>query len=88
MFRWGVENELVAGLVLQDLDAVQRLQRGRSEAKETEPVEPVARAVVEATLSYSYKRPAASSVAPSSSNGVLQRSSRIRIADLMERRSS
>jgi integrase len=52
LFRWGVEEKLVPGSVLQELQAVQGLQRGRSDARETEPVQPVARATVEQTLPY------------------------------------
>lgn len=50
MFRWAVENELVPPSVLQGLQAVRGLQRGRSPARETEPVKPVPQAFVEATL--------------------------------------
>lgn len=50
LFRWGVEHELVAPAVYQALAAVRGLQAGRTEARETDPVRPVSRAVVEATL--------------------------------------
>jgi integrase len=50
MFKWAVEHELVPATVLHSLQAVQALKRGRSEAKESKPVQPVARAVVEDTL--------------------------------------
>jgi integrase len=50
LFKWGVENEMVPAAVLQGLQAVRGLQRGRTEARETEPVGPVAPAVVEQTL--------------------------------------
>jgi integrase len=50
MFKWAVENELVPSSVLHGLQAVRGLQRGRSEARETEPVQPVSRAVVDDTL--------------------------------------
>jgi integrase len=50
MFKWGVENELVPAAVHQALCAVAPLKRGRTEARESAPVEPVARAVVEETL--------------------------------------
>jgi integrase len=50
LFRWAVENDLLPGEVLQHLLAVEGLRRGRSAARETKPVEPVARAVVEDTL--------------------------------------
>src|SRR5262249_52821208 len=52
MFRWAVENKLVPGSILQELQAVKGLQRGRSEAKETDPVQPIARAAVQETLPY------------------------------------
>jgi integrase len=50
MFKWAVENELASGAVLQALGAVAPLKAGRTEAKESAPVLPVARAVVAATL--------------------------------------
>jgi integrase len=50
LFRWAVENELVAPLVLEALRAVKGLQRGRSLARETQKVRPVSAALVEDTL--------------------------------------
>jgi integrase len=50
MFKWAVENSLVPGAILAELAAVAPLKRGRTEARESEPVLPVARAVVEETL--------------------------------------
>jgi integrase len=50
MFRWAVENELVAGSVYHALKAVRGLQRGRTAAYEAPIVKPVARVVVEETL--------------------------------------
>jgi integrase len=50
MFRWAVEHELVPATVLHALEAVRGLQRGRTEARETKPVQAVSRAVVEDTL--------------------------------------
>jgi integrase len=50
MFKWGVENELVPPAVLQGLQAITPLKRGRTEAKESKPVKAVARAVVNDTL--------------------------------------
>src|SRR5690606_34858991 len=41
MFRWGVENELVPSSILHALQAISALKRGRSEARETKPVQPV-----------------------------------------------
>jgi integrase len=50
LFKWGVENELVPPSVFQGLQAVSGLQRGRSDARETQPVRPVSIALVEETL--------------------------------------
>jgi hypothetical protein len=50
MFKWGVENELVPVEVYQALRAVSGLAKGRSKARETEPVRPVPEEIVEATL--------------------------------------
>jgi integrase len=51
MFKWAVENDLAPPAVHQTLCAVAALKRGRTQARESEPVKPVPRAVVEATLS-------------------------------------
>jgi integrase len=50
MFRWAASEKLVPLTVHQSLDTVEGLREGRSEARETEPVRPVAEHVVEATL--------------------------------------
>jgi integrase len=50
MFKWAVENELVPPSVLLGLQAVRGLQRGRTQARETEPVKPVPETFVEAIL--------------------------------------
>jgi integrase len=50
MFKWAVAEELVPPAVHQALTAVGGLQRGRTEAHETDPVEPVDDATVDATL--------------------------------------
>jgi integrase len=50
MFRWGVSEELVPPSVLHGLQSVRGLQRGRTEARETEPVGPICDEVVDATL--------------------------------------
>jgi integrase len=47
-FRWAVENELVPPSVHHGLKAVPGLRRGRSEARESEPVKPVPQAFVDA----------------------------------------
>jgi integrase len=52
MFKWSVENELVPGPVYQALQAVAGLKRGRSQARETERIRPVADEHVEATLPF------------------------------------
>lgn len=52
MFRWGVAKEIVPVEVLQRLEAVDGLAKGRTEARETEPVVPVDDATVEVTLPY------------------------------------
>ncbi len=50
MFKWGVENEIISPTVLHGLQAVRGLQRGRTEAREAEPIKPVPVAFVDATL--------------------------------------
>jgi integrase len=50
LFKWGVEHELVSASVLQGLQSVRGLQKGRSEARETEPIQPVPVEHVEAVL--------------------------------------
>jgi integrase len=50
MFKWAVGEELLPASVHQALCAVEPLKRGRTIAKESNPVKPVARAVVEDTL--------------------------------------
>lgn len=52
IFKWGIENELVRPDVLAALKCVAGLRFGKSGAKETEPVKPVANWVVEATRPY------------------------------------
>jgi integrase len=50
MFRWAVENEMVPATVQHGLQAVKGLSKGRSAARETEPVRPVPDAFVNAVL--------------------------------------
>jgi integrase len=50
MFKWGVAEGLVPAPVLWALQALAPLKQGRSEARESKPVLPVARVVVEDTL--------------------------------------
>lgn len=49
-FRWGVAEGLVPPAVIQGLDAVNGLKRGRTEARETRPIGPVRDQDVEAAL--------------------------------------
>jgi integrase len=51
-FKWAVADELIPESVYRALKAVPGLQRGRSAARETEPVKPVSDVVVEATLPF------------------------------------
>jgi integrase len=50
MFRWAIENELVAPDVFHGLQVVAGLRRGRSEARESDPVKPAPEAFVAAVL--------------------------------------
>jgi integrase len=50
MYKWAVAEEIVPETVWRALTAVRGLERGRTEARETESVRPVSDAVVEATL--------------------------------------
>lgn len=52
IFRWAIGQELVQSHVLDALRAVEPLRRGRTAARETTPVGPVAAAVVDATMQY------------------------------------
>jgi len=52
MFKWGASEEMFPAEVPQALDTVENLHQGRSKAKETRPVRPVADADVEATLKH------------------------------------
>ena len=52
MFRWATAQELVPGNTYHALAALPGLKRGRSEARETEPVKPVALAWVHKTLPF------------------------------------
>ena len=49
-FKWGVSQELVPVEIYQALLSVSGLRKGRSTARETEPVGPVSDEVVNATL--------------------------------------
>lgn len=52
MFKWGVENEIVPPSIHQGLLCVPGLKKGRSAARESQKVMPVADEVVDATLPY------------------------------------
>jgi integrase len=52
VFKWGVANQHVPAQVLQALQAVSGLRRGRSAARETESVKPVPEIFVEAALPF------------------------------------
>jgi len=51
-FRWAASVQLIPGSVVVDLDTVEALAEGRTEARETEPVKPVPLETVEATLPF------------------------------------
>lgn len=55
VFRWAVAEELVPPAVYQALVAVEGLRRGRTPARETEPVTPVDDAAVDATLPHLHR---------------------------------
>jgi integrase len=50
MFKWATSEELIAVEVYRGLTTVRGLERGRTNARESEPVLPVSDAIVEATL--------------------------------------
>jgi len=50
VFKWGVENELVAPTVLHGLQAVAPLRRGRGDVRESQPVKPVPDSLLEPVL--------------------------------------
>jgi len=52
MFKWGVENELISGEVLANVNAVAGLRYGRSAAVESEPVTPVPEHDIEAVREF------------------------------------
>src|SRR6185295_1913913 len=49
-FRWAAEHELIPPAIHHGLTAVSGLKHGRSEARESEPVKPVAEQWVEETM--------------------------------------
>ena len=52
LFRWGVRKQLIPPAVIQGLEAVPGLRRGKSEARETKPILPVDDGDVEQTLEH------------------------------------
>ncbi len=52
MFRWAASEQLIPVSVVQALDTVSGLEKGRTDARETDPVRPVDDAAVEATIPY------------------------------------
>jgi integrase len=52
MFRWGVRKQLLPASVVEALNTVEGLRRGRSKARETAPISPVADASVCAVLPF------------------------------------
>jgi hypothetical protein len=52
IFKWAASQELLPVTIYQALTTVPGLRRGRSDAREPEPVRPVASEVVDATLPY------------------------------------
>jgi integrase len=52
IFRWAVSEQLISPIVVQGLETVTGLAKGRTEAREHDPVLPVSEAVVDATLPY------------------------------------
>jgi integrase len=52
LFRWGASKKLVPLSTYQILTTVEGLRAGRSDAKETDPVRPVAQNIVDATLPF------------------------------------
>jgi len=51
-FKWGVSRELIPGSVYHGLAAVEGLRKGRTAAREPDPIPPVDDVVVNATLPY------------------------------------
>jgi integrase len=61
VFRWGVSVELIPASVIQALETVPGLQRGRSKARETDEIKPAPVADIEAALPF-MSRPVAAMV--------------------------
>jgi integrase len=52
LFKWGVSRELVPAMVFHALSSVSGLRKGRTDARESEPVKPVENDIVDATLPF------------------------------------
>ena len=52
MFRWAKNNEVIPGRVYDFIRDVEGLRKGRTDLRESQPVQPVSDDVVEATLSF------------------------------------
>jgi hypothetical protein len=52
VFRWAVNEELVSGEVYHALQAVAGLRKGKTQARESDPVKPVPEAFVNATMPF------------------------------------
>ena len=52
LFKWAVSEQLAPPSLCHALATVQGLQRGRTKAREAEPVKPVEEAVIEATMAF------------------------------------
>jgi site-specific recombinase XerC len=50
IFKWGASNELVSASVVESLRCVDGLRYGKSEARETQPIRPIADGLVDAVL--------------------------------------
>jgi len=50
VFRWGASQELLPVVVYQGLATVAGLKKGRTDARESDPIKPVSDAAIEATL--------------------------------------
>jgi integrase len=52
VFKWAAAHELIPASIYDALATIEPLKRGRCDARETEPVQPVARELVDATLKH------------------------------------
>ncbi len=52
LFKWSASESMISGSIYVDLASVEPLKRGRTTAKETEPIQPVAADVVDETIKH------------------------------------